>query len=83
MDSKLTLKLNKTVIEKAKEYAAEKEISLSRLVENYFQSITFQKKSADSIEITPFVKSFATGNTLPSDLDYKKEYGDYLEEKYK
>ena len=83
MDAKLTLKLDKSVIEKAKAYAADKEMSLSRLVENYFQAITFQEKDSDGIEITPFVKSFATGNTLPSDLDYKKEYGDYLEEKYK
>jgi len=33
MDSKLTLKLNQQVIEKAKEYASSKKMSLSRLIE--------------------------------------------------
>ena len=35
MDTKLTLKLNQEIIEKAKNYAAEKKLSLSRLIENY------------------------------------------------
>lgn len=32
MDSKLTLKLDTTVIKRAKEYASNKKVSLSRLV---------------------------------------------------
>lgn len=37
----------------------------------------------DDFEISPFVKSISTGTSLPADLDYKKEYSDYLMEKYK
>ncbi|MGC1631597.1 MAG: DUF6364 family protein, partial [Gelidibacter sp.] len=40
MDTKLTLKLNQKVIEKAKKYASKKNISLSRIVEAYLQSLT-------------------------------------------
>jgi hypothetical protein len=40
-------------------------------------------KETDDIEISPFVKSMATGVKVPADFDYKKEYGDYLSNKYK
>lgn len=82
MDTKLTLKLNKGVIEKAKEYASNKKMSLSRIIEVYLQSLTSEDKSLE-FEISPFVKSIATGVEIPADLDYKKEYADYLTEKYK
>lgn len=82
MDTKLTLKLNKSVIEKAKEYASNKKISLSRIIEAYLQSLTSEIENSE-FEISPFVKSIATGIEIPTDLDYKKDYSDYLMEKYK
>ena len=82
MDTKLTLKLNKNVIEMAKEYASNKNTSLSRLVESYLQSLT-TKSSKDEFDISPFVKSIATGKQVPTSLDSKKEYSDYLLEKHK
>jgi predicted HicB family RNase H-like nuclease len=45
MDTKLTLKLDQDVIEKAKQYAKSKSISLSVLIENYLQKITSEEKS--------------------------------------
>lgn len=82
MDTKLTLKLNQEVIEKAKKYAADKKLSLSRLVEFYLQSLTSESKF-DDFEISPFVKSISTGTSIPEDLDYKKKYSEHLIEKYK
>ncbi|GAL68258.1 DUF6364 family protein [Jejuia pallidilutea] len=82
MDTKLTLKLNQRIIEKAKEYASNKKMSLSRIVEAYLQSLTSENDTSE-FEISPFVKSIATGTEIPSDIDYKKEYSDYLIEKYK
>lgn len=82
MDSKLTLKLNQRIIEKAKEYASSKEISLSRIVEAYLQSLISENDNAE-FEISSFVKSISTGKGIPASLDYKKEYADYLTEKYK
>lgn len=82
MDTKLTLKLDKSVIEKAKEYAASNKKSLSRMIEAYLKSLMNADSDSD-IEISPFVKSLSTGVKLPVDLDYKKVYGDHLVEKYK
>ncbi|MGB0186817.1 MAG: DUF6364 family protein [Flavobacteriaceae bacterium] len=82
MDTKLTLKLNQRVIEKAKAYASNKKMSLSRIVEAYLQSIT-SEKDISKFEISPFVKSISTGTEIPNNLDYKKEYSDYLVKKHK
>ncbi|MCO5247757.1 MAG: DUF6364 family protein [Chitinophagales bacterium] len=83
MDSKLTLKLNGRVIERAKKYASYKKISLSRLIENYLDSLTHQQN--EDFEISPFVKSIATGNSIPLDIDDKtlqEDYIDHLDKKY-
>ena len=82
MDTKLTLKLNHEIIEKAKHYASEKKLSLSRLIENYLNSLTSEKTNND-IQISDFVKSMSSGTKLPADYDYKKERANYLEQKYK
>lgn len=85
MDAKLTLKLNKQVIEEAKEYASSQKRSLSRLIESYLKSLidTDKNKVVKDIEISPFIKSLQTGVKIPADFDYKTAYGDHLTEKYK
>ncbi|MBY0245989.1 MAG: hypothetical protein K2Q03_11070 [Sphingobacteriaceae bacterium] len=82
MDTKLTLKLDQEVIEKGKRYASEKKVSLSRIIENYLNSLTSEKTN-NEIQISPFVKSLSSGIKIPADYDYKKDRGDYLEQKYK
>jgi hypothetical protein len=82
MDTKLTLKLDKEIIEKAKQYASEKKLSLSRLIENYLNSLT-SYKSNDDLQISPFVKSISSGISIPADYDYKKDRADYLDQKHK
>ena len=82
MDTKLTLKLDQEIIEKAKHYASEKKLSLSRLIENYLNSLTSDKTNND-LQISPFVKSLSSGISIPADYDYKKDRADYLEQKYK
>lgn len=82
MDTKLTLKLDQEIIEKAKQYASEKKLSLSRLIENYLNSLT-SDKSNDDLQISPFVKSLSSGIKIPADYDYKKDRADYLEQKHK
>ncbi len=83
METKLTLKLDKEIIQQAKEYALSKKLSLSKIVEAYLQSLAKEKKVNDDIEISPFVKSLSSGINIHTDLDYKKEYADHLIEKYK
>ncbi len=80
MDSKLTLKLDKNIIKRAKEYASVKKVSLSILIENYLDAVT--SKEEDDLEISPYVKSISTGKSIPTDIDYHKEYTEYVEKKY-
>lgn len=83
MDSKLTLKLNKNVIGRAKKYAINKNLSLSRLIENYLDSLT--REQEDDFEISPFVKSILSGKSIPVNDEYKdisKDYIDFLDKKY-
>lgn len=82
MNTKLTLKLDQEIIEKAKHYASERKLSLSRIIENYLNSLTSDQTNND-IEISPFVKSLSSGISIPADYDYKKEHADYLDQKYK
>lgn len=81
MDTKLTLSLDRSVIEQAKDYAKSHKISLSRLIESYLSSLVIKKER--TIEITPLVKSLSGVINLEKAFDYKKEYTDYLIEKYK
>ncbi len=81
MDTKLTLKLEQTVIEKAKKYAKDQKTSISRLIENYLLSITNDQESDDTI--TPLVRSLSGIIDLPKDFDHKKGYAEFLTNKYK
>lgn len=80
MNTKLTLRLDKGIIEKAKEYARVHRISLSKLIEKYLETMTASKNK--DLKITPLVESLS-GVIHPEDeTDYKKEYSNYLTEKY-
>ena len=83
METKLTLKLNANVIERAKIYARSHKISLSKMIESYLDSITRQKEDDEKFSITPLVESLSGVIDLPAGFDYKKEDRDYLEKKYK
>jgi len=84
MDAKLTLKLDKQVIDQAKLYAASHKKSLSRMVESYLQSLIEKENlnEHDDLEISPFVKSMQSGVKVPLDVDHKEIYGNHLDEKY-
>lgn len=81
MNTKLTLKLNKRVIERAKKYAQKNNKSLSVMVENYFKTIS-DKESKNDIEISPNVLELSGIIKIPENLNLKDIYGKHLEEKY-
>lgn len=81
MDTKLTLKLDKEIINRAKLYAESKKISLSKLIESYLQILT--KESSTKDEISPLVESLSGVIILPKNYDNKDDYTDYLTQKYK
>ena len=81
MDTKLTIKLDEHIIERAKKYAKERNTSLSKLVANYFDKISMESNVEG--EITPLIKSLAGLVPHISDQDEKEAYTIYLKEKYK
>ena len=80
MNAKLTLKLDSTVIAKAKRYAKKRNTSLSKMIESYLDSVT--QPGSSGIEITPLVNSLSGVIDLPADYDYRKDYNNYLGQIY-
>lgn len=80
MNTKLTLNLDKHIIEKAKDYAKSQKVSLSGLIENYLSLLI--KNDKKDIKVSPLVESL-TG-LIPDEgkSDYRKDYYDYLNQKY-
>ena len=81
MDTKLTIKLDALVIDRAKYYAKNHRTSLSRMIESYLETLT--KKEIKNFEITPLVESLSGVVKLPENYDYKEDYSKFLNEKYK
>jgi len=80
MNAKLTLKLDDKVIDRAKKYAKKRNTSLSKMIESYLDSVT--REDSSGIEITPLVKNLSGVIKLPADYDHRKDYTDYLDQKY-
>ena len=79
MNTKLTLSLDEVVIEEAKSYAKMNRLSLSKLIENYLNSLT--KQSGKPKKVSPLVESL-TG-VIPNDnTDGREGYRDFLNNKY-
>ena len=74
MDTKLTLKLNQESILLAKNYAAEKEISLSKLVENFFDSISLESAEMSATpQYAALIQELSGIISLPGDFDEKED----------
>ncbi len=81
MNTKLTLTIEQTIIERAKKYAKKKGRSLSDIIENYLKVIT-KEENKTNIEITPLTKSLRGSFKAPKDFNYKKELSKGLSKKY-
>jgi len=82
MNTKLTLVLEQEIIQKAKDYAKQKNRSLSNIIENYLKSLTKEENKKDTVKISPMVKSLRGSFKLPKDFDYKEELVKALEKKH-
>lgn len=80
MNTKLTLNIDKGIIEEAKSYAKENNVSLSKLIKNYLNSLT-NKRDIESKKVTPLVESL-TGVIPSLQDDVRDDYRNYLYEKY-
>ncbi len=81
MNTKLTLTIDRNIIEKARKHANEKGVSLSDMVENYLKIIT-KEEAKTNIEITPLTKSLRGTFKAPADFDYKQKLSEGLSDKY-
>lgn len=81
MQAKLTLSLDKEVIEQAKEYSRQSHKSLSKMVENYLRLVSGKERKDEAL--TPIVARLS--GILPPDAadNLKEEYAEYLEKKYR
>lgn len=82
MNTKLTLTLEKEIIEVAKDFAKKNGQSLSEIVENYFKHLieysSFEKKTM----LSPKVESLRGILKVEDDFDYKKVLEEELMKKY-
>jgi Family of unknown function (DUF6364) len=81
MQAKLTLSLERGVIEQAKEVAREQHKSLSKMVENYLRLVS-RKEAADDA-ISPVVARLMGVASLDVQDRGREEITAYLEEKHK
>ena len=78
METKLTLKLDQTVIQSVKQYAEKNNRSLSKLVEDYFRNLISENEP--SHRYSPLVEELSG---VISENDIKNlDYVAYLEQKY-
>ena len=78
METKLTLKLEQSVIQSAKQYAKKNNKSLSKLVEDYFKNLVSENKLKR--QYSPLVEELSS---VLSEEDVKNlDYVAYLEKKY-
>lgn len=82
MNTKLTLTIEKEIIERAKNYAKEKNRSLSDIVENYLKLLTKEERKREFNTTNPIVESLKGSFKMPKNIDYKKELRNRVEEKY-
>ena len=79
MTTKLTLTVEKTIIERAKSYAKGTGRSLSELIENYLEAITEENSNSD---LSPKLKKLVGAVQLPADFDYDDELRSAIEKKH-
>jgi hypothetical protein len=80
MTTKLTLTVEKSVIEKAKSYAKQTGRSLSELIESYLENLI--QENRDKEELSPRLKKLVGSVKLPKGFDEKKDLQNYYEKKH-
>ncbi len=83
MSTKLTLTIDKSVIEEAKQYAKSQGRSLSNLIEEYLKSISNKNEKTKDLDLSPITKSlFGSVKSKNKNIDYKKLLEDEILKKH-
>jgi hypothetical protein len=87
MQTKLTLRLEDALVEKAKAWAKERRISLSRAVAEFFAQLPERKTRKKPPSLSPWTRRLvgvAAGKGKAStDEEVRRDYLDYLQAKYR
>lgn len=81
MNTKLTLSIDKSIIEEAKAYASSSGRSLSAVIEEYLKAITLPKKKAQ-VELNEEVRSLLGSVILKEEKSYKELRDEAIADKY-
>ena len=82
MNTKLTLSIEKEIIEAAKEYAKSQGRSLSNVIEEYLKSVTKRKKEKEKHKFSPLIEELCGSVKLPPNKTYDDIKTAALIEKY-
>lgn len=87
MQTKLTLRLDDALIEKAKAWAKDRRISLSQAVADLFAQLPEKKTRKTLSSLSPWTRSLigaaARKGKAPTDEEVRRDYLDYLAAKHK
>ena len=81
--TKLTLSMEPEIVNRAKQYAKKRQISLSKLIQDFLDEVSKNKPEvegnipADILSLTGILK-----DKFPNDVDLKEVRYQYLKEKY-
>ncbi len=76
----MTITIDERAIEQAKNYAKDKDRSLSELVKNYLKVVL--ENNEKIVKLSPSIKKLKGSVKMPDDFEYKKELTNILSEKY-
>ena len=86
MQTKLTLRLDNVLIEKAKAWAKDRRISLSQAVTEIFAQLAEKKAPKPSASLSPWTRRLigaaAGQRKVPTDDKVRHDYLDYLDAKH-
>lgn len=80
MKARLNVTIEEDVLEKAKAYAEKKDVSISRLIEDYLKTIVRKPEGPTLLDVLDSLPTLETD--IPEDFDFKKEYREERKEKY-
>ena len=86
MKTKLTLNVDDKIVARAKKTSAKKNISLSKVVEEYLDKFSKkempEKNSKEEPSLLERIRKYTEHINLPDDYDYKKVCHQHLDDKY-
>ncbi len=80
MKARLNVTIEEDVLEKAKAYAEKKEVSISRLIEDYLKTIVRKPEGPTLLDVLDSLSMPETD--IPENFDFKKEYHEERKGKY-